>query len=161
MFFAIISTQVILAMLHATASSPVNASLKTVWSLLLDKVENPGRYIKAVKGSKVLTRYDDGILREMKTDKMTVKERISIDEQAREVKFTLVDHPLFTGETINKIVPPPSNRPEEPLTVTFVLQWEPRTEESEKIITQEEINQVIHHAVLDLKSIAEQQDAQK
>jgi len=148
-------------MLNATASSPVNASLNTVWRLFLDKVENPGRYIKAVKESKVLARYDDGILREMKTDKMTVKERITIDEQAREVKFTLVDHPLFTGQTLNKIVPPPNNHPEEPLEVVFVLQWEPRTPESEKIVTAEEVSAVTHHAVLDLKSIAEQQDATK
>ena len=144
-------------MLHATFSSPVHASLTTVWGLFMDKVENPGRYIKAVKASQVLERYDDGILREMKTDKMTVKERISIDEQAREVKFTLVDHPLFTGETINKVILPPYNQPEGALIVIFELQWEPRTEESENIVTQEEINAVTQHAVLDLKSIAEQQ----
>jgi len=146
-------------MLNANASSPVNASLETVWNLFLDKVENPGRYIKAVRQSTVLERYDNGVLREMKTDKMTIKERITIDEKAREVTFTLVDHPLFTGATTNRIVPPRSNRPEEPLTVVFDLQWEPRTPESEKIVTREEVNAITHHAVLDLKQIAEQQQA--
>jgi len=53
-------------------SSLVNASLETVWDLLLDKVESPGIYISAVEESKILEIYNDGVLREMRTPKMTV-----------------------------------------------------------------------------------------
>jgi hypothetical protein len=147
-------------MLHAEVSSAVQASLETVWNLFVDKIENPGRYIKAVTGSTIVARYDDGVLREMHTDKMTIRERITVDERERKVTFTLVDHPLFTGETTNQIIPAPRGAAAtEPLTVRFVLRWEPRSEESEKIVTQKEIESVTHHAVLDLKTIAEERDA--
>lgn len=145
---------------HVKFSNSVNASLETVWNLLLDKIENPKRYIAAIEESKILDRADDGVLREMRTPKMIVKERITVDEQAREIRFTLVDHPLFTGQTINRVVPPSNDRPDDPLTLTFTLDWEPSNQEAQKI-TQAEVAQTIQHALLDTKRLAEQQDAQK
>lgn len=144
---------------YTTFSSPVNTSFETLWNILVDKVDNPYRYISEVKESKILKRYNDGVLREMKTDKMTIKERITVDEQAREVRFTLVEHPLFTGHVINKVFLPSNNYPNNPLKLTFILDWQPTNEEAEKI-NPEEVELMIQDGVLHTKSIAEHQDIQ-
>jgi len=144
-------------MIQASFSSPVNASLQTLWNLLLDKIENPGRYIAGVEESKILSRDENGVLREMRTCERIIKEKITVDEQAREVRFTLVDHPLFSGQVINKIIPPLNNHSTNPPTLNFTLNWEPANEEVQKN-SQEELTQMIHDAVLHTKSIAEQQE---
>ncbi len=140
---------------HATFTSTINAPVETVWALLLDKVEHPERYIPAITGSEILGRYHDGVLREMKTEKMKIKERISLDEQAREIRFTLVDHPFFTGQTINRLLPPLADFPNDPVTLTFALDWQPSNAQA-SAITQTELDQTLKHAVLETKSRAEQ-----
>lgn len=62
-----------------TFSSPVNASVETIWSLLVDKIENPQPYVPEVEESRVLERYEDGIMREMITPLMSAKERIRVN----------------------------------------------------------------------------------
>jgi hypothetical protein len=139
---------------YTTFSIPVNASIKTLWDILLDKVENPGKYISEVKKSQIINKYHDGVLREMKTEKMTIKERITLDEQAREIIFTLVEHPLFTGYIINKIILHPNNV----LMLTFILDWCYSSDKSKKI-SQDELTQMLRQGVLDTKRIAEEQEA--
>ncbi len=58
--------------LYATFSIPANASLETVWNVLLDKIENPERYNPEAGDCKILERHDNEVLREMKALNMTV-----------------------------------------------------------------------------------------
>lgn len=50
--------------------SDVHAALETVWKLLRDKVENPQGYVPGIVETKILERYDDGVLREVKAQGM-------------------------------------------------------------------------------------------
>lgn len=155
-------------MLYATFGSPVNARLETVWNLLLDKAENPQKYIpQSVEEVKVLERYKDGLLRLMETSEVHIKERITVDEQTKEVTFTLLDHPVYTGKLINKIIATPDGNSQTPLLLTYIVALHPLSEEAQKnnpsearwfqqIATPETIQQ----AVLHMKNIAEHQDYQ-
>ncbi|MFB8787367.1 MAG: AtaL-like protein [Potamolinea sp.] len=143
---------------YATFSSPVNASFETVWGMLLDKIENPQRYITAVEETKVLQRYDNGILREMRIPGMQLKERITVTEEAREIKFTLVEHPLFSGEIINKVEFPSQEDSGESLILTFTQNWQPLNEEAENL-KEAKMQETIKNAVLHMKELAEERDS--
>lgn len=142
---------------YTTFTSPVNASFETLWGMLVDKVENPQRYIPEVEAVNILERYEDGILREMKLPGMQLKERITINEEAREIKFTLAGHPLFAGEIINKIDTPLHDKSGNSLMLTFTQNWQALNDEAGQM-NSEEMAQTIKKAVLHLKELAEEKD---
>jgi len=84
-------------------STDVYASLQIVWQLLLDKIEKPQNYNSDIAEVKILERYDDGLLREFRTQGIVIKERVTINEARGEVRFFIVEHPLFFGQVINRL----------------------------------------------------------
>lgn len=142
--------------IHTTYSSPVNASFSTVWQMMLDKVENPGRYNPVACDYQILERYSNGVLRQMKAANMTVKEIITWNENTGEIKHTLVDNPFFVGEAINAVV-----KSDNSLVLSYTLDWQPYNQEGRKIAQeiQGKITQAVAQAVLKGVSIAEQQQA--
>ena len=142
-------------MLSYSFSTPVNASMEQIWTLLVDKIENPQRYVKSVKKFQILEKYQDGVLRLMESGGMKLKERITVDESNREIKFALVDNELFSGEIINKIT---TSETDNTLTLTFTQNWQPLKAEAQKI-SEEEMAQAIKNAVLHTKDIAEKEYA--
>src|SRR3954447_11182307 len=86
-------------------STPIHACLDTVWNILLDKIEHPEKYIPGVSGTKILERYTDGFLREIDANGLVLRERVTIDREAGEITFDVVEHPLFSGRMINRVVP--------------------------------------------------------
>lgn len=93
--------------LNAHYSIPVNASSELVWKILLDKMENPGNYMPSpVEYTKTLEKYSDGMLREVKTSQMLVRERITIDEANRKITYDILNYPMFQPRFINQVVQP-------------------------------------------------------
>ncbi|MBF2057624.1 MAG: VOC family protein [Cyanobacterium sp. T60_A2020_053] len=93
--------------LKAHYSIPVNASSELVWQILLDKIENPGNYMPApVEYTHTLETYPDGMLREVKTSQMLVRERITIDEANRMITYDILNYPMFQPRFINQVVQP-------------------------------------------------------
>ncbi len=87
----------------ASFSTPVKASLDTLWSVLVDKAENPGRYVPGFIESEILERTADGMLCRLRTDRFNIVERITVNESSHMVSFDLLDHPHYTGILINRI----------------------------------------------------------
>jgi catechol 2,3-dioxygenase-like lactoylglutathione lyase family enzyme len=145
---------------YATFSSTVNASLSTVWNVLLDKIENPGRYNPEAHNYKILERYDNGVLREMKVLNITVEEKITWNEKTGKIRHTLVNNPLFIGQGVNAVIRPASNNPHEPVVISYTWDWEPYNEEGRKVAQkiQENISEAVKQIVLNLKTVAEQQE---
>ncbi len=93
--------------LVANYSIPVNASSELVWKILLDKIENPGNYMPSpVEYTKTLEKYSDGMLREVKTSQMLVRERITIDEANRIITYDILNYPMFQPRFVNQVVQP-------------------------------------------------------
>ncbi|MEG4207186.1 DUF1857 family protein [Microcoleus sp. Pol7_A1] len=141
---------------HSTFSSPVNASLTTLWKILVEKLENPRSYIPDVEEVNFYEQNENGMLREIKVRGMILKERITINEQAREIKSTLVDHPLFSGDIFNKIELPSKNS-SDPLILTFSRDWYPLNEEAEKV-NEAELAAHMQQVLLHTKKLAEEHD---
>ena len=145
--------------LNFAFSSSVDASLETVWEIVVDKIANTSRYNPEANNPEILTTYEDGMLRQMKALGMTVKERIVIDRAKRVITHYLVDNPFFTGKIINQLV----QNPHESLTINYVLDWKPINQQGKQIAAQisDKIQQAVRSAVLSAKEVAEKQDNQQ
>ena len=131
-------------------SEQINSTFETLWILLLDKVQHPDITIKEITHVEVLEKYDDGILRQMHTLGMTIRERITIDEQNKIIRFDLIENPMFTGYFINKI-----EDSDEKLTLIYEQNWIPTTPQARELETK--FPQILIKGVQEMKELAEKQ----
>ncbi|MEB3310934.1 MAG: AtaL-like protein [Snowella sp.] len=96
--------------MSASHTVPVNATEEVIWQVLLDKMENPGKYMPyPVESQVVLERYVNGMLRQIKTPEMLVTERVTVDEPNHRIIYDIVNYPMFRPTFINQVSTPPSN----------------------------------------------------
>lgn len=110
---------------------PVDASLQTIWSVLLDRIEHPDRYLAGVESFSFPESEEDYAVREVIMQGMPLTERITIDERQGEVRYQLIDHPLFTGDVYNALIPPDVADPKAKPVVQFRMDWQPLNDEAE------------------------------
>lgn len=106
----------------ATFSLEVDASVETLWAVLVDKVENPTAYTPSVDSFEIVEREGDSLVRRMVTAAGEVTERIRVDHEALRVDSQFVDHFMYRGVTVKKIVRPEAEG-EKP-ALTYTLDWE-------------------------------------
>jgi ribosome-associated toxin RatA of RatAB toxin-antitoxin module len=140
-------------MVYATFSAPVNAPLEVLWNLLIDKIENPQKYVPGISQVNILAKDNDHVLREMTIPTGIIKEKITYNVNTKEVVFTLVDNPNFSGTVINKIHI--SQVKNEPITLEFTLNWQLINFDS--LSSESDMSETIKQAVLHTKQLAEQQ----
>ncbi|VEP13022.1 Ethyl tert-butyl ether degradation EthD [Hyella patelloides LEGE 07179] len=141
-------------------SSAVKAPLETVWEVVVDKIENTSRYNPEAQNPQILARYYNGVLRQMKALGMTVKEKIVIDKEAGTIVHTLLDNPFFTGKIVNQLVRPTASHSQDPLKISYTLDWQPINKEGEKIAAKirDKLQQAVRQAVLSAKEFSEKQN---
>ena len=135
-------------------SCEVYAALDTVWKLLVEKVEKPQSYVPGVVHSRILQHYGNGVLREIKGDGMQIKEKVVIDRIHGEIYYFLLEHPLFTGRMVNRVVPSLVQSPVAPQLLTIEVDWIPKDERAERLLNSA-IQDQIQSEVLTLKQMAE------
>ena len=92
-------------LLNTIYSTPVNAPKELVWQVLLDKMQNPDRYMPyPIKELKVLAHYQDGVLREITTPEMHAIERVTVDESAGKITYDILNYPSFTAIAVAKSI---------------------------------------------------------
>lgn len=133
----------------------IHAPREKLWKLLLDRVENPRDSVPGLLDVRIIERYDGGLLREVMTQGMTVRERVTIDEPKRMITYTMVDHPLFSGRVVTHMVPASVQSPVAPLRLTMTVEWVPKDDAAERLI-QENMPEQIQREVLTLKEMAEE-----
>jgi len=89
---------------QSTTRIPVHAPLETLWAVLRDKMLHPDGYIQRAHGPEILETFPDGVRRRMHFRGLVLEERITVDPQSREIAFVLLDHPVYRGSVINRIV---------------------------------------------------------
>ncbi|HJV49628.1 MAG TPA: AtaL-like protein [Geothrix sp.] len=103
-------------------SCRVDASPDTVWAVLLDKMEHPQRYLEDALDAEILVRGRESVIRQLVLPRgVSFRERISPDAGARTITFTLLDHPVYEGTVVNRLVETP-----EGVELAFELDWKPR-----------------------------------
>ena len=131
-------------------SEQINATLEILWILLLDKVQHPDTTIKEITHVEVLQKYDDGILRQMHALGMTIRERITIDEQNKIIRFELIQNSMFTGYFLNKV-----KEYDGKLTLIYEQNWIPITPQAKELETK--LAQILINGVQEMKELAEKQ----
>ncbi|HJM00597.1 MAG TPA: AtaL-like protein [Nitrosopumilus sp.] len=131
-------------------SEQINSTFETLWTLLLDKVQHPDRTIKEVTHVEVLEKYDNGILRQMQALGMTIKERITIDEQNKIVRYDMIENSMFTGYFLNKV-----EGNDGKLILIYEQNWIPITPQARELETK--LPQMLINGVQKMKELAEKQ----
>ena len=129
-------------------SEQVNSTFETLWVLLLDKVHHPDKTIKEITHVDILEKYDDGVLRQMQALGMIIKERITIDEQNKIVRFDLIENSMFTGYFLNKV-----EGYDGKLTLIYEQNWIPITPQARELETK--LPQILINGVQEMKELAE------
>lgn len=108
---------------RAVESVVVKAPMDTVWELLIDKAENPQRYLEGILDFRILGRGEGWILREMElTGAQWLRERVDLDPAEGRMTFRLEDHPAFEGTVVNRVSPHSPGA----VTLTFEMDWVPK-----------------------------------
>jgi hypothetical protein len=68
---------------QATFKTPVNARIETIWELLKDKAEHPEKY----------------------GQQKVEHSRVTRDDAARSITYTLENHPVYDGTIVNRVEP--------------------------------------------------------
>jgi hypothetical protein len=84
-------------MLVGSVSTMVDAAPEHIWQVMLDKIETPTLNLPAPSEIKVLQRHSDYLLRERFVDSERILERVTVDNAARKITYTLLGHPNFEG----------------------------------------------------------------
>jgi hypothetical protein len=118
-------------MLFATRSVMVNAPVEAIWSTLVDKAEHPEKYMPfKPEILKTHETFPNGLLREIKTEYMHLFERVTFDKNAGVVKFSVENHPVYSGSIVEKVTPPedPNGLP----LLTFTMDLQPKSATAEQ-----------------------------
>ena len=129
-------------------SEQVNSTFETLWILLLDKVHHPDKTIKEITHVDILEKYDDGVLRQMQALGMIIKERITIDEKNKIVRFDLIENSMFTGYFLNKV-----EGYDGKLRLIYEQNWIPITPQARELETK--LPQILINGVQEMKELAE------
>src|SRR5690606_2426484 len=102
--------------------------LQTIWTVLLDRIEHPDRYMGGVESFRFTENTEDYAVREVTMPGgMILAEKITIDERQGAVCYQLLDHPLFEGHVYNELIPPDPTEPKAKPIVRFRMDWEPKS----------------------------------
>jgi hypothetical protein len=115
-------------------SANVLAPVETLWELLLRRIEHPNEYLPGIEEVLITERHGDVLTREVRGKGLFIKERVTIDPRKREIRYLLLEHPLFSGVVTHSVVPLSRQSPVAPVRLSMVANWVPRNEEAEGLI---------------------------
>jgi hypothetical protein len=148
-------------MLVNTYRTLVHAQIETVWELLLDRVENPQHYLHGVDGVQMIERSDAGIVREISWEGKTIRERIMPDKEQYRVTSELLEHPLYRGTIVTRVVPTAAQNPMAPLYLETEVRLERKSFHVEGLVkTEEEMVADIEKELRMVKEKAEEAEHQ-
>ncbi|BCS54202.1 AtaL-like protein [Geobacter sp. SVR] len=111
-------------MLTTSLKTVVHAQLDTVWNLLLDRIEHPQLYDSRVNESRVLERFPDGVIREMRMDGLLIRERITVEDEHWTIHSELLEHPDYVGTIDTQVLGTSTQNPMAPLHLDIKLMLE-------------------------------------
>lgn len=109
-------------MLVRTLQVLVHSEHKTLWNLLIDRLQHPERYLLGVSEARLTEESQDVLISEMVLHGESVKELVLIRPYDGELRHELLEHPQFTGTIVRKIVKTARQSPVAPLYLEYDLE---------------------------------------
>ncbi len=88
----------------------VQATYDHLWSALMEELEHPERFNQGILKSRILERFNRGVLRVVSVPDADVRERITFDDEKGTISSQLVGHPVLVGVIEKKVYPHPSSQ---------------------------------------------------
>jgi hypothetical protein len=149
-------------MLAKTLQMVVHSEHDTLWNLLMDRVENPARYMPGVKDARIVERSDDTIVREMTLHGEHVKEKIELMPHESQLRHELIEHPQFVGTITTRVVRTARQSPVAPQYLEYVLELQTKSWHAEGVVKgEDEIIKDIQAEMKKLKSRAEEMESKE
>ena len=114
-------------MLVKTLRVLVHAEHDTLWNLLLDRLQNPERFIPGVTEARVMEKADNVTVREMKLHGDLVRERVTVRPLDSEIRHEMLEHPRFTGSIVTRVVRTARQSPVAPQHLEYDLELTPKS----------------------------------
>jgi len=114
-------------MLVKTLQVLVHAEHDTLWSLLLDRLQNPERFTPGVTEVRVLEKADFMTVRELRLHGDLVRERVTVHPAESEIRHELLEHPQFTGSIVTRVVRTARQSPVAPQHLEYALELTPKS----------------------------------
>jgi hypothetical protein len=149
-----------ITMLVKTLQVLVHAEHDTLWNLLLDRLQNPARFIPGVTEARVLEKKEDNVsVREMKLHGDLIRERITVIPQGSEIRHELLEHPQFTGVIVTRVVRTARQSPVAPQHLEYDIELTPKSLQVRGVVHgEEDIIADIEAEMHRLKSRAEEME---
>jgi hypothetical protein len=114
-------------MLVKTLVVLVHAEHDTLWNLLLDRLQNPQRFIPGVTESRIVEKLENVTVREMKLHGDLVRERVTVLPYDSEIRHELLEHPQFTGTIVTRVVRTARQSPVAPQNLEYDIGLTPKS----------------------------------
>lgn len=121
-------------MLITSYGTVIHAQVQTIWDLLLDRVENPQKYQPRILESRIVERFSDGVVREMRIDDMLTRERITYDDGELLVHAELLEHPQYLGTIETRVLSRAVQNPTSPVNLDINVRLELKEDHREGLV---------------------------
>jgi hypothetical protein len=135
-------------------SANVFAPVETLWGLVLKRVEHPNEYLPGIEEVRIIEHRENILIRELRGNGLFIKERVTVDKMKREIRYLLLEHPLFSGTVTHRVVPLSRQSPVAPVHLSMVANWVPKNEEAEGLIVKM-MSTAIQQEIFSIKAEAE------
>lgn len=142
-----------------TFRTTVHSQMETMRRLLIDSIDHPQKYQRGVEDARVVEFVSDGVIREIRKQGTTIREGISILERKNEFIMTneLMEHPLFKGKIITRLIPASVQNPMSPVDLEVSVELERKSFKLEGVLPgEEELVEEIREEMDVLKGKAEE-----
>jgi len=149
-------------MLIRTLQVLVHSEHKTLWNMLIDRLQHPERYMLGVSEARITEQGEDEFLSEMTLHGEPVKERVLVRPYDGELRHELLEHPQFTGFIARKIVKTARQSPVAPLYLEYVLELHRKSLKVQGVVRgEEEIINDLETEMQKIRSRAEEIDSRR
>jgi len=149
-------------MLIRTLQVLVHSEHKTLWNMLIDRLQHPERYMLGVSEARITEQGEDEFLSEMLLHGEPVKERVLVRPYDGELRHELLEHPQFTGFIARKIVKTARQSPVAPLYLEYVLELHRKSLKVQGVVRgEEEIINDLETEMQKIRSRAEEIDSRR
>lgn len=140
----------------------INAQVGTVWDLLMECFEKPQVHISGIESLRILERYEDGMIQELVWSGEIIRDKIRTDKNEARIIIDLIDHPIYTGRFITKLIPTAVQNPMAPVSLQVEANLERRSFKVERTLqTDAEMGKDIEKSLQQIKKMAEEREHTK
>lgn len=108
----------------------VTADYEHLWKSLIAELEHPEQFNKGILQSRILERFNNGVLRSISVPDADVREKIEYEYEKGLVKSSLVGHPDLVGVIEKRIKKGPNGVH----TLSSHIEWESKSERVDSMI---------------------------